>query len=48
MDAGKHEVLGNFGAEGPDGDEEDAGTSDFLLCLHAPESDLPVVESDLI
>lgn len=46
--AGQHEVLRDFVRQRLDGDEEDVGRADLLLRLDAPESDLSVVEGDLV
>jgi hypothetical protein len=46
--ASKHEVLCDLICQRLDGDEEDVGGADLLLRLDAPESNLSVVERDLI
>ena len=46
--AGEHEVLRDFICNGLDRDEEDVGSANLLLCLDTPETDLAVIERDLI
>jgi hypothetical protein len=46
--AGQHEVLRDLVCERLDGDEEDIGRADLLLRLDAPESNLSVVEGNLV
>ena len=44
----QHQILCDLVGERFDGDEQDVSCADLLLGLHAPESNLPVIESNLV